>query len=102
MGRFRRAFTAKEKLAAVAYAEAHGNRAAGREFTIDESCIRQWRKQKSRLQAMPRKKQADRGSVEKFPQIEEKVLEFVLERRPCGKSVSTSEIRVHAIVTCQA
>ena len=97
MGHFRRAFTAKEKLAAVAYAEAHGNRAAGREFTIDESCIRQWRKQKSRLQAMPRKKQADRGSAEKFAQIEEKVLEFVLERRRCGKSVSTSEIRVHAI-----
>ena len=95
MGRFRRAFTAKEKLAAIAYAEAHGNRAAGHEFSIDESNIRQRRKQKLRLQTMPRKKQANRGSSEKFPQIEEKVLEFVMERRRCGQSVSTSEIRIH-------
>ena len=95
MGRFRRAFTAKEKLAAIDYAEAHGNRAAGREFFIDESNIRQWRKQKPRLQTMPRKKQANRGSSEKFPKIEEKVLEFVMERRQCRQSVSTSEICIH-------
>ena len=86
MGRFRRAFTAKEKLAAIAFAEAQGNRAAGREFSVDESCIRQWRKQKSKLQAMPATKKADRGKSEQFPQMEEKVLEWVLERCLQGNS----------------
>lgn len=75
MGRIRRAFSSKEKLAAIAFAEAHGNRAAGREFTVDESCIRQWRRQKSKLEAMPTTKKAARGSSEKFPQVEEHILE---------------------------
>ena len=79
MGRFRRAFTAKEKLAAIAFAEAQGYRAAGCEFSEDESCIRQWRKQKSRLQAMPATKKADRVKSEQFPQMEEKMLEWVID-----------------------
>ena len=44
---------------------------------------------------MPRKKQGNRGSSKKSPQIVEKVLEFVMERRQCGQSVCTSEISVH-------
>ena len=90
----RRAFTAKEKLAAVSYADAHGNRAAGREFTIDESCIRQWRRQRSRLEKMPSTKKADRGTSEKFPQVEQQVYDWVSERRLQGIAVSTVEIRL--------
>ena len=92
MGRFRRAFTAKEKPAAIAFAEAQGNQAAGHELGVDESCIRLWRKQKSRLQAMPATKKADRGKLEQFPQMEEKVLEWVLERQCQGIAVSVVEI----------
>ena len=94
MGRVRRAFTAKEKLAAVSYADAHGNRAAGREFTIDESCIRQWRRQRSRLEKMPSTKKADRGTSEKFPQVEQQVYDWVSERHLQGIAVSTVEIRL--------
>lgn len=96
MGRIRRAFTTKEKLAAIAFAESHGNRAAGREFTVDESCVRQWRRQKAKLQTMPTTKKADRGSSEKFPTVEEHVLEWVLDRRRQGIAVSTVEIRLQS------
>ena len=96
MGRIRRAFSSKEKLAAIAFAEAHGNRAAGREFAVDESCIRHWRKQKSKLEAMPTTKKAARGSSEKFPQVEERILEWVSDRRRQGIAISTVEIRLQA------
>lgn len=69
MGLERNAFTAKEKLRVIAYAEAHGNRAAGREFDIPESNIRSWRKKKERLQKMTRTKMADRGSKPHWPVI---------------------------------
>ena len=96
MGHFRRAFTAKEKLAVIAFAEAQGNQAASCEFNIDESCIQQWGKQKSRLQAMPATKKADRGKSEQFPQRKEKVLEWVLELRCQGIAVSMVKIRLQA------
>ena len=44
MGKIRQSFTDREKLKVIAYAEAHGNRAAGREYSINEANIRQWRK----------------------------------------------------------
>ena len=96
MGRIRRAFSSKEKLSAIAFAKAHGNRAAGHEFAADESCIRQWRKQKSKLEAMPTMKKAARGSSEKFLQVEERILEWVSDRHRQGIAVSTVEIRLQA------
>ncbi|KAH3855814.1 hypothetical protein DPMN_098384 [Dreissena polymorpha] len=49
MGKVRTSYTAKEKLAAISYAEAHGNRAAGRKFGCNEACVRLWRKLKPSL-----------------------------------------------------
>ncbi len=45
----RTTYTAKNKLAVVAYAEQHGNRAAGRQYDIDETCVRRWCGQKEAL-----------------------------------------------------
>jgi len=51
----RRSYTAAEKLKVVRYAEAHGNRAAGREFDdISEANVHLWRRQKTTLAALPR------------------------------------------------
>jgi len=50
----RRSYTAAEKLKVIQYAEAHGNRAAGREFDgISEANISLWRRQKAALAALP-------------------------------------------------
>ena len=43
---------------------------------------------------MPATKKADRGKSEQFPQMEEKVLEWVLERCLQGIALSTVEIRL--------
>ena len=41
----RRSYEAKFKLQVIAFAEDKGNRAAGREFSISEKIVRDWRKQ---------------------------------------------------------
>ena len=37
MGKIRQLFTAREKLKVISYAEAHGSRADGREFNMNET-----------------------------------------------------------------
>lgn len=59
MGRARKSFSAKQKLKVIAYAEIHGNRAAGRQFTVDEKSVREWRKQKDKLEKLPKVNTAD-------------------------------------------
>jgi len=55
-------YTESDKLAIVKDAEAHGNRAAGRQYDgVFESNIRLWRQQKERLEQMPRAKKNNRG-----------------------------------------
>jgi len=50
----RRSYTAAEQLKVVRYAEAHDNRAAGREFDgIFKANARLWRRQKATLAALP-------------------------------------------------
>lgn len=93
MGKERNAYTAKEKLAVIAYAEARGNRAAGREFSVGESSVRDWRRIKDRLKKMPRMKKADRKGQAQYPEVEEKLIEWVTDRRRRGIAVSTVEIR---------
>ena len=98
MGKIRQSFTAREKLKVIAYAEAHGNRAAGREYSINEANIRQWRKQKERLQKLPSTKMAERGSSAHFPELEADILKWVTDRRLQGYGISTAELRLKAIL----
>uniref|UniRef100_K7FXD4 HTH CENPB-type domain-containing protein n=1 Tax=Pelodiscus sinensis TaxID=13735 RepID=K7FXD4_PELSI len=77
-----RSYTTAEKLKVVSYAEAHGNRAASREFDgIAESNIQLWRQKKERLQALPRMKVAERGKSAAYPKLEAKLVEWIAERR---------------------
>ena len=70
MGKIRHSFNAREKLKVIPYAEAHGNSAAGREFNMNETNVRRWKRLKDRLQKMRRSKMADRGSSAHFPELE--------------------------------
>ena len=83
------------------YAEAFGNRAAGREFGVNEANVRLWRKNKDRLMKMPRTKQADRGLKAQFPKIENHLLEWVTDRCLQGIAVSTMEARLQARIIAQ-
>ena len=48
----RRSYEAEFKLQVIAFAEDKGNRAACHEFSISEKIVRDWRKQKSKLEKM--------------------------------------------------
>ena len=62
--------TVKEKLAVIKYAEARGNRQAGREYCVNASSVRQWRRMKSKLEGMPIVKWANRGPAATFLKLE--------------------------------
>ena len=96
MGKQRTAYTTKEKLAAIKFAETHGNRAAQREYGINESNIREWCKKKNRLAKLPKSKMADRGSKAHHPALEEELMVFVSDRRRGGVGVSTRDLRKDA------
>lgn len=81
MGNVRHSFTARKKLKVIAYAEAHGNRAAGRQFSINEANVRLWRHQRDRLQQLPKTKVEERGRSALFPNKEAELLNWVTERR---------------------
>lgn len=97
MGNIRKSYTARDKLKIITYAEAHGNRKAGRENDVGESNIRKWRKQKERLTKIPRSKMAERGKTTQFPVLETELVKWITDRRMQGYAVSTPELRLKAI-----
>lgn len=89
-------YTASFKLAVIKRAETIGNRGAGREYEVDERCIRRWRNNKKKIEKMPRFKRADRYGKTKYPQLEEKLEEWVNNEREKGLAISTVRIRLRA------
>jgi ribosomal protein L37E len=65
----RKSYTAEFKLSGVKYAEENGNRSAGREYSVDERSVREWRKQKNVLNAMDRRKRARREGLPHWPEL---------------------------------
>lgn len=59
--------------------------------------MRLWRRQRDRLQQLPKTKMAERGRSALFPNIEAELLNWVTERRLQGYGVSTAEIRITAL-----
>ena len=92
-GSGRTSYTAAFKLRVIAYAVSHGNHAAGRQFLIDESCVRRWRVQHECLQKIPRNKRAERFRPAAFPDIEKEV---AAEKCQGGIGVSTNVICLKA------
>ncbi len=87
MGPVHKSYTAKEKLTVIAYAEVHGNRAAQREFNINEKNVRRWRNEKEDLLRQKKTRRANRGKQAAYPKLEESLLQFVTERRSQGIGV---------------
>ena len=67
-------FTAKEKLHIIEEAEKTSNRAAGRKYDVSESCIRDWRKNKIRLQQTNTNRHVFRGQKSKISQTRNKIM----------------------------
>uniref|UniRef100_A0A8C5PNZ8 HTH CENPB-type domain-containing protein n=1 Tax=Leptobrachium leishanense TaxID=445787 RepID=A0A8C5PNZ8_9ANUR len=92
----RHAYEADFKLNAISHAVQHGNRAAAREFNINESMVRKWRKQEDALHQVKKTKLSFRGNKARWPQLEDKIEQWVIEQRTAGRSVSTVSIRLKA------
>ena len=54
----RASYTASFKLRVLAFALDKGNRAAGKQFNVEESCVCRWRSQQEKLFETPSNKQA--------------------------------------------
>ena len=89
-------YTTAFKLRVIAYAVSNGNRAAGRQFSVDESCVRRWKLQRERLLKTPRNKRAQRYRPAAFPDIEKELAAWITEKRQGGIGVSTNVICLKA------
>ena len=92
-----RSFTVNEKLKVINEAEIIGNRAAGRKYDIDESCIRDWRKKKDLFLNSSGDRRAFRGQSAQFPEIERILYNYIIERRELGYGVSTEMCQLKAL-----
>lgn len=70
MGKHLNSYTAGFKLKVVAYALEHGKRAAGRQFDVDEKCVRRWCDQKDALASTSKTKRVFHGKPCKYPELE--------------------------------
>lgn len=90
-------YTAKFKLRVVEVAEEEGNRAAARQFQVNESHVRYWRKQKDRLLDTKPARKAFRGPKQgKFPEVEKELLVYVEKLRNSGCAVSVEMLQFEA------
>ena len=94
--RARQSFTFEYKLKVIARADEIGNRAAAREFEIDESMIRYWRKKKDVMTKLPKRQRTCRTGIAKFPAIERTLKEWIISQRENSRAVTTVMIRLKA------
>jgi hypothetical protein len=83
-------YTAGFKLKVLEYAEKHGNRSAGREFTVSEFNVHYWSKQKDALlQTTNKSRKAFRGPKSgKFHELQDEALKYVRGLRNNGVGAS--------------
>ena len=92
----RQSFTFEYKLKVIACADEIGNRAAAREFEIDESMIRYWRKKKVVTTKLPKRQRTCHTGIAKFPALETTLKEWIVSQRENSRAVTTVMIHLKA------
>jgi transposase-like protein len=90
----RKSYTVEEKLNIIKFAEENNNRTAARHFSINESSVRCFRRQKQMLLTMNPQKKTNRKANPHWPKLEEELKSFVLGN---GSSPKLREIKQKAI-----
>ena len=85
-------YTFAFKLRVLGYAVEHGNRAAGKKFAVDESCISKCQIPRAKLTRTPKFKRANRSGVPAFPDLEKELVCWMKEKHQGGFRVSTNFI----------
>ena len=93
----RTSYTAGYKLKVIQFAEEKNNCAAAREFSINESVIRAWRKRKPELVAMPKSKKTLRFRKTPYEKMEDSLYSWICELRQNGLIVTRMAIRTKAM-----
>ena len=88
----RRSYPASFKLRVCKFAEANSNRAAAREFSVDEKSIREWRNSMEEIRGQSPTRRATRGRTPKWPELENVLKRWVCTEREAGRMVSTIDI----------
>ena len=94
--RRRQSFTFEYKLKVIARAAEIGNRAAAREFKIDESMIRYWKKKRDVMTKLPKRQHTCRTGLAKFAALEKTLKDWVVSQRENSRAVTTVMIRLKA------
>lgn len=94
----RKSYTSAQKLEAISCAEEMGNRQAAKIYRMDESCIRKWRSQKEQLIKLMKERNTKRIPNLKFPEVEERLKEFVAEKNRQGIVLRPNEIKQQSII----
>ena len=92
----RQSFTFEYKLKVIARADEIGNRAAAREFEIDESMICYWRKKKVVTKKLPKRQCTCRTGIAKFHALERTLKEWIVSQRENSRTITTVMIRLKA------
>ena len=80
-------FTFDYKLRVITLADEIGNRAAAREFEIDESMIRYWQKKKNAMAKLPKHQRNCWTGIAKFPALENTLKEWIVGQRENSRAV---------------
>jgi len=97
MGKKNNSYTASYKLIVISFAEQFGNRAAEREFGIQESSVLYWRKHKEALRNTVCYIRAFRGpKAGKYPALEDEILTYFEELRNDGIAVTHDMLQLLA------
>ena len=80
----------------VDFAKTNGDRITSRQFGVDESNVRLWKKSKLQLDKMPKSKRANRGRIAFYPNLEKQIIEWITDCRSQGIALNTIQIRLKA------
>ena len=89
-------YSAKFKLQVVKFAQESNNCATGREFCVNEKLVRDWQRQIEKLKCMPKNKCSNRGKPCQWPELEDKLLQWIEEHRQSGYIVTRNMISFKA------
>lgn len=94
----RKSYTVEEKLNIIKFAEENNNRVAARNFAINESSVRCFRRQKEMLLKMNPQKKTNRKANPHWPQLEEELKQYVVNHpAEHGSKAKLKEIKAEAI-----
>ena len=93
----RRKYDASYKLKVIEVAKASNNCAAARIFDVTEKMVRDWRMNEDDLKGMLKEKCAMRRGSLRWPQLEDRVVEWVSVLRQHGYIIIRNKVKAYAL-----